>query len=60
MGVYSGLQEAVNTANHDILLHKLYNYGIRGIAHNWFSNYLCNRKQYTVVGGSNSNLLIVV
>jgi len=42
-----------------ILLHKLYNYGMRGIAHDLFTNYLHNRKQCTVVGSSNLSRLQV-
>jgi len=37
-----------------ILLAKMYNYEIRGIVHNWFSSYLTDRKQYTVVGNNQS------
>ena len=35
-----------DTVNHDILIRKLDQYGIRGIALDWFKNYLCNRKQF--------------
>ena len=33
-----------------------YNYGVRGLMHNWFKNYLHNRKQYTVVNNISSNV----
>ena len=32
--------------NHNILLEKLSNYGIRGIAYDWFHTYLNNREQF--------------
>ena len=53
-GVYLDLQKAFDTVNHDILLYKLYNYGVRGTVHNWFCSYLNNRQQYTRVADTDS------
>lgn len=39
------LAKAFDTVDHQILLDKLYNYGIRGQAHKLLSNYLSNRLQ---------------
>ena len=56
LGIYFNFQKAFDTVNHDILLNKLYNYGIRGIMFNWIKNYLYNRKQYTVVNNVSSDV----
>ena len=45
--------------NHNILLSKLYQYGIRGIPYNWFKNYLSNRHQYVNVNNTQSDKLPV-
>ena len=44
------------TVTFQALLEKLYNCGIRGIVHDWFQNYLSNRKQFVSINNINSNL----
>ena len=58
-GVYLDLQKAFDTVNHDILLHKLYNDGVRGVIHDWFRNYFTNRQQFTCIAGIQSSVSYV-
>jgi len=52
ISMYFGLQKAFDTVDHEILLTKLYNYGVRGSLHDWYSDYLANRKQFVAIGES--------
>ena len=45
------LQKAFDTVPHDVLLHKLNHYGVRGIANKWFESYLSDRKQTVSING---------
>ena len=56
MGLFVDLTKAFDTVDHDILLYKLDNYGIRGHANNFFRSYLSNCKQFTIVNGEKSEL----
>jgi hypothetical protein len=59
VGVFLDLKKAFDTVNHNILMKKLYKYGVRGIAYDWFTDYLCNRKQYVCFNNHDSNEEII-
>ena len=46
------LSSAFDTVSHSILLRRLHDVGIRGIALQWFESYLTNRKQTVQIGSS--------
>ena len=51
------LSKAFDTLSHSVLLEKLKSFGITGDSHNWFTDYLFNRKQFCVVENCESKLL---
>ena len=51
-GVLIDLQKAFDT-----VMHKLEDYGIRGVGLDWFSSCLSNHKQYVSVNGATSDYL---
>ena len=53
LGIFLDLSKAFDTLNHNILLHKLNSYGIRGLDNTWIENHLSDRKQYVVYDQKN-------
>ena len=52
--IYLDFSKAFDKVSHDILIAKLYQYGIRGKLLSWFKSYLSDRDQTVVVNGSHS------
>ena len=59
LGIFFDLAKAFDTVNHNILLSKLNNYGIRGLQLSWFSSYLDRRQQCVETNGKRSAHKIV-
>lgn len=59
LGISIDLRKAFDTVRHDILLRKLYKYGIRGVSLSWFGSYLSGRNQSVRIGSSISSTRVV-
>ena len=56
VGIFLDFQKAFDTVDHCIMLDKLYFYGIPGLALDWFSSSLHDRKQLVNYCGCESDL----
>ena len=54
ISIFLDIKKAFDTVDHPTLLNKLYAYGIRGNAFNWFKSYLSERSQYVVYDSKQS------
>ena len=57
IGVFMDLSKAFDTLDHKVLSSKLHYYGVRGVALDWFNDYLSGRKQYVSYESVDSSLL---
>ena len=57
LNIYLDLSKAFDTLDHAILLHKLFNYGIRGNPLKLISSYLENRQQFVEFRNTKSKIL---
>ena len=48
-GLFLYFQKAFDTVNINILVDKMYNYGIRGPAIQWLTSYLIGRNQFAAL-----------
>jgi hypothetical protein len=55
IGLFLDLRKAFDVCSHKILLGKLGNFGIGGVAKEWFSSYLKNRSQMVDIDGNMSH-----
>ena len=55
-GIFLDFSKAFDTVDHNILLTKLDNYGIRGITKKWFASYLSNCQQSVIINDIKSDL----
>ena len=58
-GIFLDFSKAFDTVNHEILNRKLEYYGICGVAKDWFTSYLCDRKQVITVNTVTSDQQIM-
>ena len=56
IGIFIDMSKAFDTINHEKLLIKLQNYGVRGRCHKLLQSYLSNRFQYTDIFNEKSEL----
>ena len=59
IGVFLDFSKAFDTVDHDLLLHKLHRYGLRGVVYDFMRSYLANRTQYVQIKDCKSSPIVV-
>ena len=59
IAVFLDLRKAFDTANHEVMVYKLFLYGVRGIELKWFFFYLENRRQFCAYQNVKSDFRMV-
>lgn len=54
--IYLDFSKAFDSVNHDILIRKLFNFGVRGSILSWLKSYLINREYQVRIKGNLSNV----
>ena len=55
VAIFLDLSKAFDTIDHNIMIHKLQYYGIKGTSLDWFKSYLSNRRQFVNFDDCNSS-----
>ena len=58
--IFIDLKKAFDTVNHEILLAKLKNYGVRGVINSWFRPYLSDRRRSIEIDKSISETEMII
>ena len=60
LGIFLDIQKAFDTVDHQILLDKLENAGVRGTALRWFHSFMAGRSQRVLVGSTLSSDILEI